>query len=246
MKYRFRSAIIRIQAGLPTTVGGLLVVGYSENPDYEIAGGESARDIFALEGAQSKNLWTNIDVRAPIKDRAKWYNIDVDSSEVMNTVQGTFYVCLQSAMNVVGAMTIPIRLQYQVEFAGTAYQPEFVGSGVTIGDVEMVSASKIYPYIFTGWRPADAYAKLKQGPIYVYENPWIYSWESEGVQSDVTVSCLKWLDTEVGSGIPDGWVFAQNVGTMIAGTYIRFPNPNTGVIGQITITVAGDVVRPVN
>lgn len=241
-KYRFKSCVLRIQAGLPTTVGGLLVVGYCENPDYELDKENAARDIFALEGAQSKNLWTNIDSRANIRDRGKWYNIDLDSPEVMNTTQGQFYVCVQSAINVTGTMTIPIRLQYEIEFTGTAYQSETLGGAVTVPATIFESTSVKTPEIF---KEVEAYKVLRKETVYVFESPWIYSWNTPGGSDDFYVSCMMWQTTGIGSGIPDGWVFANTVRAILEGDYLKFPNQNTGIIDVVKILVPADRLRPI-
>lgn len=240
-KYRFKSCVLRIQAGLPTTVGGLLVVGYCENPDYELDSNNAARDIFALEGAQSKNLWTNIDSRAYFRDKGKWYNIDLDSPEVMNTVQGQFYVCVQSAINVTGVMTIPIRLQYEIEFTGTAYQSESLGGAVDVPSTIIESFSLQHPEVF---KDVAAFSALKKNTVYVYESPWVYSWSSEGGSDDFFVHCMRWVSTPAGSGYPDGWVFGNTVGELLEGVFLKFPDQNTGVIGVAKVRVPADRLRP--
>lgn len=71
-KYRFRRMKIVIQGTLPTSVGGALNVAYSENPDYQLTSGSENQDVFALDGCISKNLWSNLEVSARIRDRSKW------------------------------------------------------------------------------------------------------------------------------------------------------------------------------
>lgn len=244
-KYRFRSCVLRLQAGLPTTVGGLLVVGYCENPDYELDKNNASRDIFALEGAQSKNLWTNIESRAYFRDKGRWYNIDIDSPEVMNTVQGQFYVCVQSAINVTGKMTIPIRLQYEIEFAGTAYQSETLGQAIDVPDANFESWDLKNPEVFKNVT-VNAYSKLKANTVYVYESPWTYDWLSDGGGGDFLVSCVMYVTTPPGSGYPDGWVFGSTVGSIIQGDYLKFPNPATGAIDIAKILVKADRLRPIS
>jgi len=125
-KYRFRRAALKIAANFSTTVGGNLVIGYSENPKVQLLEGEALfNQLFAMNG-MSASLFTPVTMPARIADKAKWYNIDEDANanEIMNTTQGVFYIALQSSATITGDATIPIILEYDVEFKDQALQSE--------------------------------------------------------------------------------------------------------------------------
>jgi len=119
-KFRFRSMKLTIQANNPSTINGLIVGGFSENPDFEFQTNlpSSWKTVFEFDGAQSKNLWTNMVIPGPISDKAKWYNVDADSRELMSTTQGYFAIALQQAPSTTGPLSMPVLLDYTIEFKG--------------------------------------------------------------------------------------------------------------------------------
>jgi hypothetical protein len=120
-KYRFTRLQLRIMTNLPTTVGGTITSGYSSNPDYQVSiYSDIGRQIFALDGAQISNLWVHNIVRCPIRDRQKWYYIDPDSSEIMNTTQGKFLMLPTSGANITEEISVPLIIEYDIQFMGAA------------------------------------------------------------------------------------------------------------------------------
>jgi len=123
-KFRFRRIAFRVMTNLPTTVGGTLTTGFCENPDQGIPETAAAAQqaIFALNGANISNLWVHNFVRCNIIDKNKWYNVDPDSTETMMTTQGVVYLLPSSDINITIDVEIPVVLDYQIEFMGSAKQ----------------------------------------------------------------------------------------------------------------------------
>jgi hypothetical protein len=67
-----------------------------------------------------------------ISDRSKWYNLDEDSEELMQTTQGQFLVVVQSAVTTTGAISMPVLLRYSIEMVGTAKLTIPTGVGALI------------------------------------------------------------------------------------------------------------------
>lgn len=125
-KYRFRHATLRIASNFSTTVGGNIVAGFSENPNIQLLSGEAVfNQLWALDGI-STSLYTPASITAKIADKTKWYNVDEDANvnELMNTTQGVFYVALQSAITATGELSIPLILEYDIEFKENALQSD--------------------------------------------------------------------------------------------------------------------------
>jgi len=130
-KYRFKSASLKILTNFATTVQGSLVVGYNSNPDYELTTGMAINQVFSLNLSKMVQLWTPTSVAAQIQDRNKWYNLDLDSPELMETTQGAFHVVVQNAANITGTQSIAVMLEYDVEFTGSAINASTVGTPAT-------------------------------------------------------------------------------------------------------------------
>jgi len=121
-KFRFRRATLKVFPNLGTSVIGQNVYGYSENPEYQVnsAGGQAITQVFALRGSTSVPLFTQAVTQAVIGDKAKWYNVDPDTREKMSSVQGVFYVVVETpAQSLTAAAPISVFLDYDVEFKGT-------------------------------------------------------------------------------------------------------------------------------
>jgi hypothetical protein len=98
------------------------MAGYSENPELEIPNGVGAiNGVFSLTNGRSASLYTPSEVIARFND-SKWYNIDSDSRELMDSQQGKFCIVTQQASNLTVAVPIPIYLNYEIEFMGNAVQ----------------------------------------------------------------------------------------------------------------------------
>jgi hypothetical protein len=121
-KFRFRRLALTVQSSSTTAVNGLFIVGYNSNPDAEILPGQEVACVMNLPGAISTNVWRTITSVGKIIDGNKWYNVDLDSSEIMNTTQGYFAIVLQSVPNLAAntSLVMPVMLDYTIEFSGSA------------------------------------------------------------------------------------------------------------------------------
>jgi len=123
-KFRFRRAQLTVGTNFASTVSGNFVIGYSENPDIQLASAGSAdlaNQVYNLDG-KSCPFWAPVRYPARFRDRSKWYNIDNDSDEVMNTTQGKFIVAIQQLPTASLPLTIPMLLDYEIEFTEPALQ----------------------------------------------------------------------------------------------------------------------------
>lgn len=123
-KFRFTKMSLKVQSSTTTSTNGLYVVGYNSNPDSEYSLDTAIPAIFDLPGAQSANVWRTTTSVARIEDRNKWYNLDADSEEIMQTTQGYFAIAVQSPTSASGPLIMPVLLEYTVEFTGSAFNTE--------------------------------------------------------------------------------------------------------------------------
>lgn len=119
-KYRFRRLALTIQSSAATNTGGLYVVGYNSNPDADFQQINSVPTIFDFDGAKSAAFWITTTSVARIQDASKWYNLDLDSKEIMQTIQGYFALAVQSRPAITGPLSMPVILDYEVEFCGAS------------------------------------------------------------------------------------------------------------------------------
>jgi hypothetical protein len=132
-KFRFRRARLTVGSNFPTTVAGNIITGYAQNPDQAFGDGVTAiRQVFALLGAQSTALYAPVDISARIMDKAKWYNIDQNSAEKMSTTQGKFMLVTQSPASITTPVDIPLYLEYDIEFSGSALQEDELAGGLVL------------------------------------------------------------------------------------------------------------------
>lgn len=123
--YRFTNMKLTVFSNLPSTSGGGYTVGYCENPDQSFTSGPGlGSQIFALTDAVIGNMFVPTTSKARINDKSKWYRIDEDSSEVMNTTQGSFVLSVDSLTAITTPLTVPVMLEYSIEFKGSAIQNE--------------------------------------------------------------------------------------------------------------------------
>jgi hypothetical protein len=123
-KYRFRKARLTIGTNFATTISGNMLIAYSENPQLQLASlNDQAlfNQIYAMNG-QSSPFWSPITYEARIKDRAKWYNVDADSDNTMDSVQGKFIIAVQTTPSAPLPVTIPILLDYEIEMVDPTIQ----------------------------------------------------------------------------------------------------------------------------
>jgi hypothetical protein len=122
-KFRYRRLRFTLASNQPSTVGGTVVMGYTSNPDQSFSSGPSnINEVFNLPSAELVNMFLPTSITAKLQDPNKWYNIDPDSSELMQTAQGLFALTVQTTINITGSTSIPILMDYEIEFAGTAVQ----------------------------------------------------------------------------------------------------------------------------
>jgi len=128
-KFRFKSIRLTSANTAGTAVGGAMTMCYFENPDQRLT---TADALISNDGAVMGPLWQPTPVVAKIVDRGKWYNIDPDSEEVMQTTQGKFVFGCVIAPTAENSVTVPIIADYEVEFAEPTLQsvPPATGRGV--------------------------------------------------------------------------------------------------------------------
>lgn len=132
-KYRFRRLKLRVQSTSGTSTTGAYIVGYAENPDMKVpAWPLSERAIQNLRGATSKSLWLGQECEGYIVDKNKWYNIDEDSTEIMQTIQGKFLILQQSVSSLTKDIDFIVYLDYTIELSGSAIQTTEGTSGPSI------------------------------------------------------------------------------------------------------------------
>jgi hypothetical protein len=129
-KYRFRKAHLTVQANAPTTTTGGYVAGYTENPDQGFDD-NAISQISTLSGAVSAPLWVAQTLPARIRD-GKWYNVDPDTIEVMDSIQGMFVLQQTSAASTTAALNFPVWLDYEIEFSGCAAQSDPIDRPPTV------------------------------------------------------------------------------------------------------------------
>lgn len=127
-KFRFKRLGMTVQSTASSATGGLYTVGYNSNPDAEVGTGVGAlQKVSALPGMTSASAWTTTTVNGKIEDTNKWYNLDADSAEVMQTTQGYFAIICGATPT--APVSYPIWLDYTIEFSGAAINdaPELLG-----------------------------------------------------------------------------------------------------------------------
>lgn len=120
-QYRFKRAAITMQSPASTTASGLYAIGYTRNPDQEIGSGTQAiQTITAMPGAATSSVWNTTTTHASLD--SKWYNIDADSLEIMDTTQGFFSACVITPPTATASVSFAVWLDYTIEFRGNAVQ----------------------------------------------------------------------------------------------------------------------------
>lgn len=127
-QYRFKRAAITMQSPASSAASGLYAIGYTRNPDQEIGSGLSAiQTITNMPGAVTSSVWNTCTSHASLD--SKWYNIDADSQEWMDTTQGQFAACVLVAPTTTTSVSFAVWFDYTIEFRGSATQrvPQFAG-----------------------------------------------------------------------------------------------------------------------
>lgn len=144
-KYRVKpGAAYRVAANLSTSTTGSYVCGFCENPDFIVDKSNIVNSIYSLYDGRISQYYTPSDVRMKVADRNKWYNIDGDSQEVMNTTVGKLLVATLGVPNITGNVEIPILFRGDVEFTGPALAKPITGTSSAYGPGALVSANTSY------------------------------------------------------------------------------------------------------
>jgi len=122
-KFRMKNGTkFTIQTQAPTTTTGGYVAGYTENPDQDMGTGKIATSaISALSGSVSAPAWATQEIPIHVRD-TKWYNLDDDTIEIMDAIQGKLVVQQTSALNTTAVLSAPVWLEWDCEFCGPAVQ----------------------------------------------------------------------------------------------------------------------------
>lgn len=140
--FRFKKLVLTVFSNLPSTSGGSFTAAYTENPDQAFTNGTAlSSQVFSLPGAVAGNMFVPTKMSAAINDRAKWYRIDEDTEEVMNSTQGMFVISVDSLTAITTAITVPVFLEYVVEFKGSALQKADVSGAPFIFGAQNVSTN---------------------------------------------------------------------------------------------------------
>jgi len=123
-KYRFRDGTkFILQCNAPTTTTGGYVAGYTENPDQNMSTGYRATTaISALTGSVAAPVWTTQEVHINVRDKQKWYNLDDDTIEIMNAIQGKMVVQQTGPVSTTSNIVVPVWLEWDIELTGPAVQ----------------------------------------------------------------------------------------------------------------------------
>lgn len=133
-KYRFRkNTRIIIQTQAPSSTTGSYIAGYTENPDQDMGTGMAATSaIAALYGSAEAPVWVAQSVPMQISDSGKWYNLDSDTIEIMQAVQGKFVIQQVAPCSTSGNLKAPVWLEWECEFVGPAVQKDNVSDDAPI------------------------------------------------------------------------------------------------------------------
>jgi len=141
--YRFKKMLLTVFSNLPSTAGGGFTVGYAENPDQSFnSGSQLSSQVFSLPGAVAGNMFVPTKLAAHINDKNKWYRIDEDTEEIMNSTQGMFIISVDSLTAITTPITVPVFLEYVIEFKGSAIQ-----KADTTGAVQIFPSAIVSPVV---------------------------------------------------------------------------------------------------
>lgn len=182
-KYRFKRISMKLQSSTTTSTNGLYVVGYNSNPDFEYAPATAVQAAFSLPGAQSANVWRTTDTMAKIEDKGKWYNVDADSDELMQTTQGMFVFVVQSPPTTTAPITFPVLLDYEIEFSGSAVNDLLQSTPFLWPAGNFNFAGGVFTFTQTAGEPAPP--NLPANTVYVINPEWPVS--PGDVEADIGV-----------------------------------------------------------
>jgi len=172
-KYRFKKFSLTLQSSSTTAINGLYILGYSSNPDYELPPGNEINAIYALPGATSANVWRTVTSHAKLINQNKWFEIDADSREIMDTTQGVFFLAIQSPLSMSTSVSLPIIIDYTIEFTGSAIQ-NVSSNPIQIWPAGVFSYNSLTAnYTFTAATGEPAIPETGNGNPYFVNPSWI-------------------------------------------------------------------------
>lgn len=159
-KYKFRKMELMLQNNFSTGTSGNVIVAYSENPDYQVQQGSqlAQNQAFALAGSKSANFWQPVAIEARFSERTRWYNVDADSNQTMNTTQGAFYIVLQNPPNTTTPQTIPIMLRYDIEFSGASFSTQAVNQTQYSAPEGTLNFNVSGTQVYARWTPSTGFS----------------------------------------------------------------------------------------
>lgn len=181
-KYRFLpGSHFKMYTNQPTTVGGSMVVGYTSNPDQRFSTISPASSVYTLDGAHIMQFYVPMDIPLQITDRAKWYNIDIDSSEIMNTTAGSLVIALQQVPT--SSITFPIIFNWNIEFIGKATQLAVLSPPQPFGPITITTP--------TGTLNTFTYAAGAATPSLIFNTPYICNPEPNVLVDDAASELVE-------------------------------------------------------
>lgn len=120
VQFRFRACKLIYVSSISTATSGAIVGAYSPNPDLSL-GPNANTTLFAMNGV-SASIFVRTEIKANFLDKAKWYNIDADSAEIMNTTQGFFALAVDQTITLSSAVQATLNIEYDIEFRGAVPQ----------------------------------------------------------------------------------------------------------------------------
>lgn len=125
-KYRFTRAALLLASTLPTSVGGSLTTGYTNEPAEGFPQGGQNK-VFQLPNAEISTLYTPTRIVADFssnlsgvkRDKTEFF-ISQESGEENTEIQGKFVIENNSQITTNGTVNIPVILEYTCEMWGAA------------------------------------------------------------------------------------------------------------------------------
>jgi len=128
-KFRFRRARLVFRAAAPTSVGGTAVLAYNTDPTKSYEPPNGAQNLFASPQAISTSFFTLATVEAKL-DTQTWFLSKIDEGEEDTTIQGAFHISMEVTPNVSAPSSVPIYLEYEVEFKDSTEATTNVSAGI--------------------------------------------------------------------------------------------------------------------
>ncbi len=120
-KFKFRAASLTIASNQPTTVGGQLATGFTNQPEQQFAPGPNAPlQVFSLPGSSYQSLYTPMTVTSSLDLRNPPLFIDATGRDRNTTIQGKFVISPSQMPSSAGNITLPVILNYDCELSEPA------------------------------------------------------------------------------------------------------------------------------